>query len=137
MRRSKGGSALALLFGAALLTCWAPVPALGANKIDEKLAETLGREVVAAAHPSARNISLLDYKESSRDGRLVLSIRMKYYGKVTSAKYTSDVTITVDPGKEPPRVVDVAYKDDNNVPASKKNLKNVGDRIAGRLPKKL
>ena len=52
------------------------------------------------------------------DGRLVLSIRMKYYGKVTSAKYTSDVTITIDPTKEPPRVVDVAYKDDNTVPAS-------------------
>jgi len=132
MRRSKGVCSLALL-----LACWTAGPARGANKIDEKLAAELGKEVVAAAHPSARDISLLDYKESMQGGRLVLSIRMKYYGKVTSAKYAADVTITVDPSKEPPRVVDVAYKDDNNVPASKKNLKGVGDKIAGRLPKKL
>ena len=136
MRRSKGGWALTL-FSAALLACWTTVPARGANKIDEKLATSLGRDVVAAAHPSARGISLLDYKESTRDGRLVLSIRMKYYGKVTSAKYTSDVTITVDPRREPPRVVDVDYKDDNKVPANKKNLKEVGDKLASQLPKKL
>src|SRR3954463_12644748 len=104
MRRSNGVWALALC-SATVLACWTAGLAQGANKIDEKLAESLGREVVAAAHPSAQNISLLDYKETTNDGRLLLSVRMKYYGKVTSAKYTSEVTIALDPSKEPPRVV--------------------------------
>src|SRR5437763_15974283 len=98
MRSSRGLWGLALV-SAAALACWAS-PARAA-KVDEKLATALGREVVQAAHPTAKDVSLLDYKESMKDGRLVLSIKMKYFGKVTSAKYTANVTITVDPGKEP------------------------------------
>jgi hypothetical protein len=124
------------VFSAALLACWA-APARGANKIDEKLAASLGKEVVEAAHPTAQDISLLGYKETSKDGLLVLAIRMKYYGKVTSDKYTSNISILIDPSKTPPRVVDVDYKDDNKVPASKRRLKDVGDKLAKRLPKKL
>ena len=134
MRGSNGVWAVALV-SAVSLACWAS-PARAA-KIDEKLATSLGQEVVQAAHPSAKDVSLLDYKEATKDGRLVLSIKMKYYGKVTSAKYTANVTITVDPGKEPPKVVDVDYKDDNRVPASKKGLKEVNDRLQKHLPKKL
>jgi hypothetical protein len=106
MRSSSGVWALTLL-GAASLVCWAGPT--GAKKVDEKLAETLGREVVQAAHPTAQNIALLDHKEATKDGRLVLSLKMKYYGKVTSAKYTANVTVILDPSKEPPRVVDVNY----------------------------
>jgi len=135
MRRGEGVWVLALV-SAAFLACWAATPALGANKIDKELAGKLGRDVVAAAHPSAKDISLLDYQESTKDGRLVLHVKMKYYGKLTTAKYTADVTITIDPTASPPRVVDVAYKDDNKIPANTKNLKNVGDEIAKRLPKK-
>jgi hypothetical protein len=135
MRRSNGVWALAL-FGAAILACRA-APAHGANKIDEKLAASLGKDVVEAAHPTAKDISLLEYKESTKDDRLVLSIKMKYHGKVTKAKYTSNVTITLDLSKDPPKVVDVVYKDDNKVPASKKRLKAVGDQLAKRLLKKI
>ena len=134
MRRGRGAWAVALA-GAAALACWA-APARAA-KVDDKLATELGQEVVQAAHPTAKDISLLEHKETATDGRLVLHIRMKYYGKVTSEKYTADVTITVDPSKEPPRVVDVAYKDDNRVPASRRGLKEVNDKVERRLPKKL
>jgi len=133
MRSSSGVWALALL-GAGSLVCWAGPT--GAKKVDAKLAETLGREVVQAAHPTAQNVALLDHKEATKDGRLVLSTKMKYYGKVTSAKYTANVTIILDPTREPPRVVDVDYKDDNQIPASKKRLKDVSGRLEKLLPKK-
>jgi hypothetical protein len=135
MRSSNSVWALALV-SAASLVGWAG-PARGAAKIDEKLAASLGQEVVQAAHPTAQAIALLKHKEATKDARLVLSVKMKYHGKVTSAKYTADVTIILDPSKEPPRVVDVHYKDDNKIPASKKGLKDVGGRLAKRLPKKL
>jgi len=133
MRSSSSVWAVALV-SAASLTCWAGPPR--ATKIDEKLADKLGREVVQAAHPTAKDVALLDHKEATKDGRQVLSIKMKYYGKVTSAKYTANVTIILDPTREPPRVVDVDYKDDNQIPASKKRLKDVSGRLEKLLPKK-
>jgi hypothetical protein len=45
------------------LACWtAPAPA--ANKIDDPLATALGKDIVEAAHPTAKNISLLEYQEN-------------------------------------------------------------------------
>jgi hypothetical protein len=109
-----------------------------AAKVDEQLAKTLGRTVVVAAHPTAQKVEMTDYKVSTpKDGRLVLDIRMKYFGKVTSAKYLASVRITLDTTKEPPKVVDINYKDDNKIPASKKGLKNAEDLVARKLPKKL
>jgi hypothetical protein len=135
MRSSNGVRALAL-FSAAALVCWA-TPARGDAKVDKKLATELGREVLQSAHPMAKDISLLEHKEATKDGHLVLSIKMRYFGKVTSAKYTADVTITLDPGKEPPKVLNVDYKDDNRIPASKAGLKDVREKVAKLLPKKL
>jgi len=112
--------------------------ARAANKIDEKRAAILGKEVVLAAHPTAQKVGLLEYKETApKAGRLVLRLKMRYFGKATDAKYLATVTITIDTTKEPPTVLDLDYKDDNKVPASKKKLKAVEDTLTKKLPKKL
>jgi hypothetical protein len=113
-------------------------PARAANKIDDKLAAILGKDVVLAAHPTAQDPALLEYKETTpKDGRRVLHLKMKYFGKATSAKYLATITITIDTTKQPPRVLDLNYKDDNKIPSSKKKLKAVEDALTKKLPKKL
>jgi len=108
------------------------------DKIDEKLAAILGKDVVLAAHPSAQDPAMLEYKETAgkEEGRLTLRIKMKYFGKVTSAKYVADITITIDTTKDPAKVLDLDYKDDNKVPSSSKKLKAVADDLTKKLPKK-
>jgi hypothetical protein len=123
--------------GCAFLT-YGATSAQAANKIDETLATILGKNVVLAAHPTAKDPALLEYKETTpKDGRMVLRLKMKYFGKATSAKYLADITITIDTTKEPPRVLDLDYKDDNKIPTSKKKLKEVEDYLTKKLPKKL
>ncbi len=108
------------------------------NKIDDKLAEVLGKDVVGAAHPTAKNAALIEYKESSpKAGRLTMNIKMKYFGKVTKKEYKADVTLTLDTSDSPPKVLDLEYKDDNKVPASKAKLKLMPDALSKKLPKKL
>jgi hypothetical protein len=112
--------------------------ARAADKIDEKLAAILGKDVVLAAHPSAQDPALLEYKETAgKEGRLTLRLKMKYFGKVTSAKYEADITITIDTTKEAFKVLDLDYKDDNKVPSSKTKLKAVEDELTKKLPKKI
>jgi hypothetical protein len=111
--------------------------ARAATIFDEKQATALGQAVVAAAHPTAKGIAYLEHKESvPKPGRVVLDVRMKYFGKVTSAKYTANVRITIDTSKDTLRVLDVEYKDDNKIPASKKNLRSVETKLTNMLPKK-
>jgi hypothetical protein len=108
------------------------------NKIDKKLAAILGKDVVLAAHPTAKDPALLEYKETApKDGRLVLALKMRYFGKLTSVKYLATVTITIDTSKKPARVQDLDYKDDNKIPSSKKKLKAVEAELTKKLPKKL
>jgi hypothetical protein len=137
MRRTKGvWLAAVVLCAAAVLAGW-PAPAR-AGKIDEKLAATLGKDVVLAAHPTAQDPALLDYRETTpKEGRLELNLKMKYFGKATSAKYTATIKITIDTTKEPPRVLDLDYKDDNKIPSSKKKLKDVEKSLEKKLPTKL
>jgi len=74
-----------VLCGCAFLASGATAARAG-DKIDEKLAAILGKDVVLAAHPSAQDPAL-QYKETpAKDGRVTLRIKMKYFGKVTSAK---------------------------------------------------
>jgi len=122
---------------AVVLTGWGN-SAQAANKIDKKLASILGKNVVEAAHPTAKDISMIDYKEAiPKEGRLVLNIKMKYYGKVSDTKYLADVKITIDNSSQPPKVLDVSYSDDNKIPASKSKLKNVESELTRKLPKTL
>ncbi len=128
---------IAAACGLGLLGAWT-TSGRAAGKVDEKLAAVLGKEVELAAHPTAKDPALLDYKESTpKDGRLQLTVKMKYFGKITSAKYTATVTITVDTTKEPPRVIDIDYKDDNKIPASGKKLKALENTLGKKLPNKL
>jgi hypothetical protein len=137
MRIGKGMGLAMALCGCAFLMDGATA-ARAENKIDEKLAGILGKNVVLAAHPSAQDPALLEYKESAnKDGRMVLRLKMKYFGKATSAKYLATITITIDTSKETPRVLDLDYKDDNKIPTSKKKLKAVEDDLTKKLPKKL
>ena len=85
-----------------------------------------------AAHPTAQKISILEYKESDSKGQLLCSLKMTYHGTLTNAKYTANISITIDPAK-PPRVVDVVYKDDNRIPANKKRLEGVRRDLEKRL----
>jgi hypothetical protein len=113
-----------------------PAVARAANQFDERQTTNLGRTVVTAAHPRAKEITYLDHKESTpKQGRFVLEVRMKYYGKVTSNKYTATIRITIDSGKNPQRVIDVDYKDDNKMPSNKKKLKAVEAKLTDMLPK--
>ncbi len=116
-----------------LFACW-PASAFEADKIPERLAASLGKDVVEAAHPTAKNISLREHKETTKDGLLVLSITMGYEGKVTSRKYTAEITITIDTRKAPPRVMDVVYKDNNKLWAGKYRLATVDASLEKRLP---
>ena len=43
----------------------------------------------------------------------------------------------IDTTKEPPRVLDLDYKDDNKIPSSKKKLKDVEKSLEKKLPTKL
>jgi hypothetical protein len=136
MRSGKRLGLVVVLCGCALLTC-GTASARAENKIDEKLATILGKDVVFAAHPSAKDPALLEYKETSpKDGRLMLRIKMKYFGKATSTKYLADITITIDTSKDTLRVLDLDYKDDNKIPSSKKKLKAVENDLTKKLPKK-
>lgn len=122
--------------GVALVVGAAPAPA--ANKIDETAAANIGKQVVLAAHPTAQDPALLEYKETTpQEGRLALEIKMKYFGKTTSAKYTATITVTIDTTKEPPHVVDLSYTDDNTIPWSRKKVKAAEGEIGKQLPKKL
>jgi hypothetical protein len=137
MRSSKGKGLVVVLCGCAFLVAGA-TQARAADKIDEKLAASLGKDVVLAAHPTAKDPALLEYKETTpKAGRRVLQIKMRYFGKTTNAKYLATITITIDTTKEPPKVLDLNYKDDNKIPSSKKKLKAVEDALTKKLPKKL
>src|SRR5262249_33508911 len=103
-----------------------------APQLEEGLAASLGKDVVEAAHHTAQKISILEHKESDSNGHLVASLKMIYHGRFTEAKYTASISITIDPAK-PPRVVDVAYKDDNKIPANKKRLEAVRRDLEKRL----
>jgi hypothetical protein len=137
MRSGKRLGLVVTLCGCALLT-YGAASARAENKIDEKLAAILGKDVVLAAHPSAQDPALLEYKQTTpKDGRMVLRIKMKYFGKATSTKYVADITITIDTSKDTLRVLDLDYKDDNKVPSSKKKLKAVENDLTKKLPKKI
>ncbi|HEV3258689.1 MAG TPA: hypothetical protein VG013_17570 [Gemmataceae bacterium] len=138
MRSGKRLGLVVVVCGCALLTCGA-ASARAENKIDEKLATILGKDVVLAAHPSAQDPALLEYreKETPKDGRLMLHIKMKYFGKATSTKYLANITITIDTSKDTLRVLDLDYKDDNKIPSSKKKLKAVENELTKKLPKQI
>ena len=70
----------------------------------------------------------VEYKEDSSDKkRLVMNIKMYYHGKATDKKYNANVKLTLDTSSSPPRVLDIDYKDDNKIPASK--LRDVSDVV--------
>jgi hypothetical protein len=124
------------LCSAVLLASWAT--AVQAAKIDEKLAAILGKDIINAAHPTAKNPKLVKWSsKKDKNGRVILTLKMKYGGAVTKTVYDADITVTIDATKEPPTVLDLNYKDDNRIPASKKKLKAVQSTIAKKLPKKL
>jgi TPR repeat protein len=109
-----------------------PTAQKAAPPVGDSLAADLGKDVVEAAHPSAKKVSLLEHKESSSNGRLVTSLKVTYHGKFTGVAYTANIRITIDPGK-PPRVVDLVYKDDNKITANKKRLEGVRPDLEKRL----
>ena len=49
-----------------------------------------------------------------------MNIKMYYMGKVTKRKYSATIKLTLDTSSNPPKVLDIDYKDDNKLPASKK-----------------
>jgi hypothetical protein len=134
MRRVRSG---VLALGAAvLLAAWAtPVQAA---KIDNKLAAILGKDIINAAHPTAKNPKLVKWNTKKDDNnRLMLNLEMTYDGAISKTTYKAKITVTIDATKEPPTVLDLKYTDDNRIPASKKKLKAVQTEVAKKLPKKL
>ena len=109
------------------------------NKIDDKTAFLLGKDVVKNARPTGQKITFVEYKEdSSEKKRLVMNIKMSYLGKATKKKYNANIKLTLDTSSNPPKAVDVEYKDDNKVPVVKKvKAKARLDALSKKLPKEL
>jgi len=97
----------------------AEVPSFKKRDENEKVfMAKVGEAAVRAVRTSPAKLEMDSYKITDpKANRKVITIKMNWAGSVTGKKFTSDVTLTVDPTeKDKWEVLDIDYKDDNPTP---------------------
>jgi len=98
---------------------------------EKKFAAALGKEILKAAHTTAKDPTLVKYETvKPKGGRTDLKITMEYAGAlsgaVTSKKYTAHIDVKIDSAnKDAWEVLNIDYKDDNKVPFSAKKVQEL------------
>jgi len=124
---------LALMAGLALMASSAAraaddddTPSFGKRGDDEKVfVRKVGEAIVKAARAKPAKLELKKYEKKKlkgKDGRTNLHITMGWAGSITGKKFTSDIVVQLDSSdKDKWEVLNIKYKDDNNVSLAKPN----------------
>ena len=94
---------------------------------EKRFVTAAGTAVVKAAHPTAKNIDLVEYKYTTpKPNRTDLAIKMEYHGKATNKRYVANIVVKIDSGnKDAWEVLNIDYSDNNNVPYSAKKVQEL------------
>ncbi len=129
---SRRGKLLPLLAGAALLLAAGTradedVSFKRRGDAEKRFVTATGAAVVKAAHPTAKNIDLVEYKYSNpKPNRTDLALKMEYHGKATNKRYVANIVVKIDSSnKDAWEVLNIDYSDNNNVPYSAKRVQEL------------
>jgi hypothetical protein len=91
---------------------------------EKAFAQDVGLAILKAAHPTGKKAAMEKYELSDlKAGRKEMRLNLEYSGAVTGRKYKAEVVLTIDStNPDAWEVLDIEYKDTNNIPENKKNL---------------
>ena len=130
---SRRGKLVTLLAGTALLLAaagaWADedISFKRRGDAEKRFVTAAGTAVVKAAHPTAKNIDLVEYKYTTpKPNRTDLALKMEYHGKATNKRYVATIVVKIDSSnKDAWEVLNIDYSDNNNVPYSAKKVQEL------------
>jgi hypothetical protein len=136
MRSTRRSFFVASLAGLALLAVPALVSADDPPSFKKRPGEEkefmakVGDAIVHAARPTAKKISLVEYKvERPKAGRTDFNIKMEFHGIATGTRYVADIVVLTDTSdKDKWEVLNIKYND-NSKSVTGYNEKNVQDLI--------
>jgi hypothetical protein len=94
---------------------------------EKRFVKAAGTAVVKAAHPTAKNIDLVEHKYTTpKPNRTDLAVKMEYHGKATNKRYVANIVVKIDSSnKDAWEVLNIDYSDNNNVPYSAKKVQEL------------
>ena len=94
---------------------------------EKRWVTSVGEAIIKAAHPTGRKRDLVKYEFlTPKPNRTELTIKMEYYGLVSSKKYVADITVKIDStNKDAWEVLNIDYVDNNNVSANFKKIQEL------------
>lgn len=123
---------LALLAGAATVRADDETPSFKKRGDMEKMfVESVGTAIVKAARAGPTKIEMEKYEfDDPKKDRKDLKITMNWVGGITKKKFTSTIVVKIDSSdKEKWEVLNIEYKDDNNVSLAKPNANKIQELI--------
>jgi hypothetical protein len=104
-------------------------------KADAAVAK-LAFAVTIAAHPTAKNVGLLKYSRTKRDGLILVKMNVEYSGAFSKNRYTADSLVEMQSPKsdtDPAVFTNIDFIDRNNsTRPNKKNLKRLIEDLNAR-----